>query len=463
MIEIRPRQGRQFLSMKSMISSKTFVKIVLLLSVLFSSNNDSFSQTDWTKDPNNPVLRRDTVFANLPNDIYAISDCWVLKDGATYKMWYTGGGLNYPTDTELRSRICYATSSDGVNWDKYAGNPVLDVSYNGAWDSLGVETVSVIIDADAPAGQRYKMWYAGQYFNEYRYEIGYAYSADGISWTKHGSPVLQVGSASGWDNAFLEGPSVVKDGNTYKMWYCGYDVTVNGSSTDGKASIGYATSTDGINWTKYANNPIMVTGVGNWESVYVQDPHVIKENGEYHMWYGGGSDDSHYDQQVGYATSLNGITWTKSPLNPVLTRGNSGDWDQLVASFPSVINDGGGYKMWYTGKDVDPLPENSTEYYWEIGYATALLMGIEEFSGTAFDMQIYPNPATETINFTFPPTVTGQKHLLIFNSLGALVRTSNTNQAAQINIADLPAGLYFIQLKSDNGIVTKRLMKGQSK
>ncbi|MCF8275609.1 MAG: T9SS type A sorting domain-containing protein [Flavobacteriales bacterium] len=442
-----------------MKTTTVLLAIALFACTLLNDQNAAIAQTFWTKDATNPVLRRDTVLANLPHDIYAISDCWVLKEGATYKMWYTGGGLNYPTDTELRSRICYATSSDGVNWTKYAGNPVLDVSYNGAWDSLGVETVSVIIDEDAPAGQRYKMWYAGQYFNEYRYEIGYAYSADGISWTKHGNPVLQVGTANEWDNGFLEGPSVVKDGSTYQMWYCGYDVTVNGSPTDGKASIGYATSTDGINWTKYANNPIMVTGVGNWESVYVQDPHVIKDDLGYYMWYGGGSDDSHYDQQVGYATSFDGINWGKSPLNPVLTRGNPGDWDQLVASFPSVINDGGGYKMWYTGKDVDPLPENSTAYYWEIGYATSSPTGMEEFASNPNEMQIYPNPATETIYITFPPSETGQKHLLIFNSLGALVQTVNTNQAVQINIADLPAGLYFIQMNSDNGSVTNRLVK----
>ena len=132
-----------------------------------------------------------------------------------------------------------------------------------------------------PAAERYKMWYAGQYFNNYRYDIGYAYSSDGINWIKHSVPVMNVGSASEWDSGFLEGPSVIKEDGQYKMWYCGYDIEVNGQPSDGKANIGYATSTDGINWTKYENNPILVTGNNTWDSIYVQDPHVIKYGDEY--------------------------------------------------------------------------------------------------------------------------------------------------------------------------------------
>jgi predicted GH43/DUF377 family glycosyl hydrolase len=230
--------------------------LILTLISLLVIQADILAQTNCIKDVSNPVLRRDTIVASLPNDIYAISDCWVLKEDSTYKMWYTGGGFNFPPDTIIRSRICYATSTDGVSWDKYVGNPVLDVSYGGGWDSLGVETVSIIIDVDAPASERYKMWYAGQYYNAYRYDIGYAYSADGINWTKHTSPVLQVGSATEWDNGFLEGPTVIKDAGTYKMWYCGYDAFPDASGTDGKANVGYATSSDGINWVKYAGKTI---------------------------------------------------------------------------------------------------------------------------------------------------------------------------------------------------------------
>ncbi len=324
---------------------------------------------NWKKSDANPVLEKGEPYGF---DFYAISDGWVIPHQGIYKMWYTGGGAVYP-DTILHSSIGYATSADGIHWTKYADYPVLDVSLN-AWDSLGVETVTVLIDSLAPAQSRYKLWYAGQTYNDYRYEIGYAYSEDGIHWTKHPEPVVQVGEQATWDNCFLEGPSVLKDGDTYKMWYAAYDCEVNGQSTDGKVNIGYATSTDGIIWTKHAGNPVLTTSPAAWDAVFVQDPHVVAYNGMYHLWYGGVDVEDNYQQQTGYAYSEDGIHWTKSSNNPVLKRGNSGSWDANTASFPSVIIEREQLKLWYTGKDVDPLPEWPAPYYWEIGYAEKTLI-----------------------------------------------------------------------------------------
>lgn len=413
------------------------------------------AQTSWTKYAGNPVLRRDTIIANLPNDLIVISDCWVIKEDTTYKMWYTAGGINYPADTLLRSRICYATSADGISWTKYPGNPVLDVSYTGGWDSLGVETVSILIDSLAPPTEKYKMWYAGQYFNSYRYDIGYAYSADGINWTKHTNPVLQVGASSEWDNGFLEGPSVIKDAGIYKMWYCGYDAVVDGNGTDGRANLGYATSTDGINWTKYAGNPILTTGTNTWDSIHVQDPHVIKESGVYYMWYGGGASDTYYDQQVGFATSLDGINWTKSNANPVLTRGSAGSWDAILSSFPSVINDGGIYKMWYTGRDVDPIPASvSLNYYWELGYAIAPITSIV-YIGNNNAITIFPNPfSAEAILQTDNPLHNAT--LTVYDIFGQTVKQINniSGQTITFNREGLASGVYFIDLVQDNQTIT---------
>lgn len=425
---------------------------LMLIALIFFKPDTLSAQTQWAKHPENPVLRRDTVMAHLPNDIIAISDCWVIKEGALYKMWYTCGGLNYPADTMLRARLCYATSSDGTVWMKYSGNPVLDVSYNGGWDSLGVETASVILDLTAPAAERYKMWYAGQYYNEYRYDIGYAFSADGIQWTKHPSPVLQTGLPAEWDNGFLEGPSVIKEGDTFKMWYCGYDAIADGQATDGRANIGYATSTDGFLWTKHPSNPVMITGQHAWDSIYVQDPHVIKMGGQYHMWFGGGSNDALYDQQVGYATSADGILWNKSTQNPVLERGLAGEWDAAMASFPSVIIDSGEFKMWYTGKDVDPLPLNSLEYFWEVGYATAPLSDMKEAPEDKNRLMISPNPFTILTNIRTGKDLRNAR-LTVFNSTGQKVRQSENLSGGSITFygGNLPPGLYYFCLTDDGG------------
>jgi len=144
----------------------------------------------------------------------------------------------------------------------------------------------------------------------------------------------------------------MKDDTIYKMWYSYWNVA---------GYIGYAISFDGITWYKHNNNPILTPGdAGEWDDEGVAEPYVIKESGIYKMWYWSISGGI---QQVGYATSLDGIVWEKYSENPVINSGSTGSWDEIEAGFPSVIHKDGGYKMWYTGQDIDG---NYT-----IGYATS--------------------------------------------------------------------------------------------
>jgi len=85
-------------------------------------------------------------------------------------------------------------------------------------------------------------------------------SRDTVGWGS-ASLVLDV-SPSGWDANRVESPSVVYDEDTDKfyMFYCGAP-GLSGSGFD----IGVAESNDGINFTKYANNPILTDPEGtNW-------------------------------------------------------------------------------------------------------------------------------------------------------------------------------------------------------
>ena len=80
------------------------------------------------------------------------------------------------------------------------------------------------------------------------------------------------------------------------MWYTGY------SSSADIAQIGYATSTDGINWTKDSNNPVLSVGAsGSWDSDLVANPAVIKDGSVYKMWYE--ASDAGKWLRIGYATS----------------------------------------------------------------------------------------------------------------------------------------------------------------
>ena len=160
-------------------------------------------------------------------------------------------------------------------------------------------------------------------------------------WEKYPeNPVLHFGPPGAWDDDSVGAQSVLFDGTEYRMWYRG---------VNGEWMIGYATSPDGIEWTKHVGNPVLNPGSGgSWDDDRVDGPNVFFDGTEYKMWYDG-HDGSHL--RIGYATSPNGITWTKHSGNPVLDLGPSGSWDDYRVFHPSVVANGTRYRFWFTGSD----------------------------------------------------------------------------------------------------------------
>jgi predicted GH43/DUF377 family glycosyl hydrolase len=179
-------------------------------------------------------------------------------------MWYMGQNGEWG--------IGYATSPDGLAWMKDSHNPVLQGGLAGSWDARMVLTPCVIQD-----GGNYMMWYAGMDGNSV-VRIGYAISGDGVTWTKRG-PILEPGPPGSWDEAWVFAPDVVFDSQEYRMWY-------TGQAGDGRRAIGYATSSDGVSWTKSAGNPVLGAGEIGWERA-VMHPHVLLRGTQYMMWYTG--------------------------------------------------------------------------------------------------------------------------------------------------------------------------------
>ncbi|MEK7787728.1 MAG: cohesin domain-containing protein, partial [Chloroflexota bacterium] len=135
----------------------------------------------------------------------------------------------------------------------------------------------------------------------------------------------------------------IKDGITYRMWYAGRNAA-------GTYAIGYATSGDGVIWTKHAGNPVLtIGGLGAWDSQIVREPSVVKDGGgTYHMWYAGTDNWPRFN--IGHATSPDGIAWTKDSANPVLV-GTAGQWDANETYAPSVVMNGGVFEMFYSGEN----------------------------------------------------------------------------------------------------------------
>lgn len=411
-------------------SNLTFNAFILLGVILFTSV--LFAQTEWTKNEGNPVL---TWNPSESWENYSVGYPCVLFDGTGYKMWYSGMGS--------KSQIGYAQSPDGVAWEKYNDNPVLKAGQLFQWDQMGVKTPVVLFD-----GAMYKMWYAGYKTNNSS-AIGYATSLDGITWTKYeNNPVLVPGSVDSWDYYFLNLGDVIFDGTIYKMWYDAQN-SVNG--------IGYAESSDGINWQKYGGNPIMKPGEsGTWDDRWIHSPDIMLIGDTYHMWYSGMGSES----QIGYAQSQDGITWKKYNNNPVLDV-VADTWESAWQESPSVVlqNDGQ-LQMWYLG--------GITMGTYAIGYATGTLEGyisdvsIKPWADNAPQeyslSDSYPNPFNPTTTIEYDLPISGHARLAIYDILGHHIRTLVDTRHAAGHFqtvwngidelgAPSPAGMYFCRME----------------
>jgi predicted GH43/DUF377 family glycosyl hydrolase len=176
-----------------------------------------------------------------------------------------------------------------------------------------------------------------------------------VNWTKYsGNPVIPAGQNGTWDrHKFM--PSVLYNADSlrFELWY---SASIGASGGWRPYRIGFATSEDGINWTVRAD-PVLTPGTtGEWDASTVEAAYVIRENGQYKMWYtsAGG---------IGYATSPDGINWTKHSGNPIFVAGTQ-SWEAGGVYLGCVMPVTGGYKMWYSGWTTGVTHES-------IGYATS--------------------------------------------------------------------------------------------
>jgi hypothetical protein len=208
-------------------------------------------------------------------------------------------------------------------WVREPVNPILTKSSNMEWfDSGYIAAPKIVYDTDTST---YFMFYTGGVnatgLNRESIGLATAPSIDG-PWTKYDSPNDRNALfAPGPDGSFYYSRNwgsgtVRKNGaNSWEMW------TV-GSSNPGAhvARVGYATSTNGYDWTMYEGSgyggsifedfTINQSGIGAFA--------VVETDGIYDAWY-----SLLYEDTVKHATSTNGIDWTIQTdvlgINPVYT------------------------------------------------------------------------------------------------------------------------------------------------
>lgn len=199
----------------------------------------------WTQDAANPVLSKSGAGFISSH----VKDPWVMPSGlAAYCSGYNG------TYYQIGRATRPDTASTTWTYDSTT-TPHIALGSGGDPDEHGASFPTVL---DTGSGsKRFQMWYRGQDASDVL-SVCYAYSADGLTWTKVGR-VLSKGAGGAWDDVGVQPAAIYLSGSTYHLFYGGF----SSSSAPFFWQGGVATFTDPEGtYTKAAGNPTLTNSVG---------------------------------------------------------------------------------------------------------------------------------------------------------------------------------------------------------
>ena len=182
--------------------------------------------------------------------------------GATRFLYYTG--WNLAVTVPWKNTVGLAISKDGGPFERSSAFPVVALDER---DPFSLSYPWVMQDGD-----KYRMWYGSnlgweQNLDDIPHVIRYAESSDGIRWDKQ-QTVAEI-DASGFGSSAACRPTVVREPDGYRMWFC---------ARGGKYRIYSAISPDGLTWQQLGKDGIDVSP-GSWDSDMVEYPCVF-DHGE---------------------------------------------------------------------------------------------------------------------------------------------------------------------------------------
>lgn len=127
---------------------------------------------------------------------------------------------------------------------------------------------------------------------------------------------------------------------------------------------------------------------------------------------------------------------------------------------PTVIANAGGYDeasgvsiSWTLGETIIPTfqddPENPTIILTHGFQQQLIVTTVEENLDILVNVVVYPNPASEVLNVRFEEPLDGEVDLILLTQDGRVVKNDiieATTFEKQINMQDIPAGIYFLRL-----------------
>jgi GH43 family beta-xylosidase len=255
---------------------------------------------------------------------YSVQEPSVLYENHTFEMWFTCG-WNI-------EGMCYATSNDGISWNRLnSGLPLISSVAHGFVTKIG--DTYYYYGAILPESRTFGRWY----------------STDRVTWIQDGSGMLPA-TAKGWEASQRGNISVWQADST---WHALYEAL----GDDNVWRIGTATSSDGLNWVKSETNPKIA--LGSRSSCGGPEVHFI--SGLYYVWVHC-SHNRLFPTDIYRFQSLDLETFVLSPFFTVMARTTPDegmDKDDGQVADPSIVEVNGRTYMFYDATDTQKPTSNN--------------------------------------------------------------------------------------------------------
>lgn len=313
---------------------KTSLKTAKLGTILLSlvSINAFSQETDTFNDPAF-VGRGIMMFADTSRGRPYAKDPAVVRFQGAYFMYYSVG----PGNGVEGWRIGVATSTNLISWLK-----VGELAIAGDYEKKGF---------CAPGARVLKgkihLFYQ-TYGNGSKDAICHAWSSDGITFTRNPeNPVFAPKGA--WTNGRAIDADVIEHKGRLILGFATRDPSGK-VQLQGIATAAIDSDFGKAAWTQQADHPTLKPELP-WEKDCIEAAAFCKHNGTLFMFYGGAYNN--YPQQIGCATSTDGLIWTRAFTTPFLANGKPGDWNASESGHPFAFTDDDGrtYLFYQGNKD----------------------------------------------------------------------------------------------------------------
>lgn len=185
------------------------------------------------------------------------------------------------------------------------------------------------------------------YGNGPRDAICHAVSTDGITFTRDATNPIFAPTGD-WNNGRAIDADVLPHGDTLFLYFASRDPTSRRQLL-GVATAPLASDYGRAAWTQRCDAPILAPELP-WEQECIEAPATGKHGDTLYLFYGGAYNNR--PQQIGCASSADGLTWQRLSDTPFLPNGAPGSWNSSESGHPFLFTDEDGRThLFFQGND----------------------------------------------------------------------------------------------------------------